>query len=44
MHKEETYEEQLIRVLKEMVLSGEVEMTEGEDGELHFKLATTPIE
>jgi hypothetical protein len=39
----ETYEEQVLRVLKEMVLSGEV-LAEERDGELYFTLNDTPTE
>ena len=40
---QETHEEQVFRVLKEMVESGEVLMEE-RDGELYFTLADTPTE
>ena len=40
---EETHEEQVFRILKEMVLTGEVLMEE-RDGELYFKLAEQPTE
>lgn len=39
----ETYEEQVLRVLKEMVLSGEV-LAEERDGELYFTLVDQPAE
>jgi hypothetical protein len=39
----ETYEEQVLQALKEMVLSGEVLMEE-RDGELYFTLAGQPAE
>lgn len=39
----ETYEEQVLQVLKEMVLSGEVLMEE-RDGELYFALVDQPAE
>lgn len=36
--EDETPEEQVFRVMKEMVINGEMEMTVGEDGELYFSL------
>ncbi len=39
----ETHEEQVLRVLKEMVLSGEV-LAEERDGELYFALVDQPAE
>lgn len=36
---EETHEQQVFRVLKEMVESGQLSYKEGEDGELYFSLA-----
>ena len=38
---EETHEEQVIRVLGEMVTTGEVNMEQREDGELYFSLNET---
>lgn len=38
---EETYEEQVLRVLGEMVKTGEVNMEQRDDGELYFSLNET---
>ena len=38
---EETHEEQVLRVLGEMVKAGEVNMEQHEDGELYFSLNET---
>jgi polyhydroxyalkanoate synthesis regulator phasin len=35
---EETHEDQVFRVLKEMVKNGEITYKEGEDGEIYFSL------
>jgi hypothetical protein len=40
---DETYEEQVLRVLKDMVQSGEV-LAEERDGELYFTLNNKPTE
>ena len=37
----ETHEEQVLRVLGEMVATGEVNMEQHEDGELYFSLSET---
>lgn len=39
----ETHEEQVIRVLGEMVATGEVKMEQQEDGELYFSLNETVV-
>ena len=40
---EETHEEQVLRVLGEMVTTGEVNMEQHEDGELYFSLNETVV-
>ena len=39
----ETHEEQVLRVLKEMVQTGEVLMEHHEDGEVYFSLNQTKL-